>query len=1017
MEAAVHHKNRLALLVVSVAVTLITIWTVAGRPPALRASGMAPLLPLNIASGELSFIGAAFRDPEALRHRPEDEHDASRLAQEIKEFRSDLSRAQGARAQELHSQAYLGYAALAYYLEDVAAGVTQGERSRARQQLETVRNFLVTHATAAAKLSQDPSERSRALYHALATQYLSGRDRARAAQGLRDLSTRASKLSPALKERAEFGYALYNLDSGREQRAALQIVTRSARSMQGAGAVAARMAAARGYAGLAADGRKIARTEPAYRAQLAAAARAAEGLSPAQKDETLALIIGIWRRAEGGNDWSKVPFNMSAFAGSIAVKGIVERAALADWHQGKYTAALRKYQGLAKGLNGQSLRGDIDLRILDMQRSEYLKSRNPKPYESELLAKQKAYLDPELLGSADKTKAVAAEIEKRHAMLVYGEMSRVAIRSASSAERSRAIAMGQTFVAMLGDTKTVATIKEKMAQLYGLNGQHREAVSIYRELAEAGTDAKKFYGLAIASQSILARWPVEAPWRGFSDGDGTARSELLAFYEKYAEAGGGARNWSIVAQQGLLMIALSKPEQAFSLWSLQLKQDARGPHAAHAAGYMLVAYQKAQSWDALEDVARQCLTANLSPLHRGSPVSAAAALGLALLEGGSQALQENQYALAVKKLNEFVNKHGNHARHDEGMFKLAHAYRGNGKYKDSIAVLTSFVERHPNSKYRRDALLAGGDWSAPMAYEENAMFFYQKFLASFSQDPEADRVRVTVTELYIGRGLYQQATAMLMARVEAPGVSAAEKSQALATVLDLEERHGSLARADRAADMLLAASDAMPEHKADALALKADLAAKKGNLAQLAAIENQLAGLTAGPQVTEALGHVRLLMASAKSRDLVQEYFNLELKDPLKTLSERHNAWQQVRTAYDAVCVSGATSSCASAMHDLARLAVQFLRSIEDVEVQATLAQDVVRKFQSQKQFVYNEVAKAAQRADAKALAAVRRGEGSPDTTQAVLWQNAADWNFERVSGEAGNAYVQWSTRSTVDAE
>jgi hypothetical protein len=104
-------------------------------------------------------------------------------------------------------------------------------------------------------------------------------------------------------------------------------------------------------------------------------------------------------------------------------------------------------------------------------------------------------------------------------------------------------------------------------------------------------------------------------------------------------------------------------------------------------------------------------------------------------------------------------------------------------------------------------------------------------------------------------------------------------------------------------------------------------------------------------------------------------------------------------------------------MHDMARLAVQFMRSIEDVDIQATLAKDVVAKFRSHKQFVYNDVAKAAQRADSRAVASVRKGQSSPDTTQAILWQNSSDWNFDRVSGEAGNAYVQWSTRTAAEAE
>ena len=1017
MEAAVRHQSRLALLFISVAITTICVWRLARKPVDLHAMSMAPILPVNFANGEPSFLAIALRDPEALRHRPEDELDASRLAQEIKEFRSDLSRAKGARQLELHDQAYQGYASLSYYLEDVAAGITTGDRKSARQNLEAIRNFLSFHATSTAQLSRDPSQRSRALYHALITQYLSGRDRARAARGLRELTKGSARLDPSLKARAEFVASIQNVDSGGYDKASLQSLAKAAKSLSGPGTVAARLALARGYAGLSKDGRKRARPDQTYRSHLAAAARAAESLSPPHKDETLSLIIGIWRRAESGADWSKPPFAMSGFAGSLAVKGIVERNAINDWHRWDHGAALRKYKSLAKSMNGQAHRGDLDLRILDIRRIEYVKSRNPKAYEAELLSQQKAYLDPELLGSAEKTKAVASVIQDRHAALVYGEMARVSTRTASVGERRRAIGLGQTYVQILGVTKNLLVIKAKMAQLYSLNGEHRDAVAIYRELAETGSDAKKYYSLAIASQSLLARWPAEAPWRGFADGELQAREELFDLYEKFAKLSGEKKTWSLVAQQGLLLTSLGKVDEAFDLWNAQLKLDPKGPHAANASGYMLVAHQKSKRWDSLEATARICIAANITPIYRSTRLSARESLGLALLEGGSLALQENQFAVASTKLGEFVNKHAQHSRHDEGMFKLAFAFRGNNQHKDAITTLIGLVERHASSKYRRDALLLGGDWSAPMAFEENAMFFYQKFLSAYAQDPEADRVRVTATELYVGRGLYQQATAVLMARVESPGVSAAEKSTALATILDLEERHGAMSRANKAADLILAAGDAAPDHKADAYALKANLAAKAGDLNRLHSIETQLAQLGSTASATEVRGQVRYLIASAQSRDLVQEYFNLELKDPLKTLAGRYAAWQKVRSAYEGVCAPGATSACAPAMHDLARLAVQFLRSIEDIDVQATLAQDTVRKFQAHKQFIYNDVSKAAQRADAKALASVHRGETEPDTTQAVLWQNASDWNFERVSGEAGNAYVQWSTGMTAEAE
>ena len=45
---------------------------------------------------------------------------------------------------------------------------------------------------------------------------------------------------------------------------------------------------------------------------------------------------------------------------------------------------------------------------------------------------------------------------------------------------------------------------------------------------------------------------------------------------------------------------------------------------------------------------------------------------------------------------------------------------------------------------------------------------------------------------------------------------------------------------------------------------------------------------------------------------------------------------------------------------------------------------------------------------DQKAFNLVKLGRTTPGWTSEILWQNSQDWNFERVTGETGNGYVQW---------
>ena len=104
-------------------------------------------------------------------------------------------------------------------------------------------------------------------------------------------------------------------------------------------------------------------------------------------------------------------------------------------------------------------------------------------------------------------------------------------------------------------------------------------------------------------------------------------------------------------------------------------------------------------------------------------------------------------------------------------------------------------------------------------------------------------------------------------------------------------------------------------------------------------------------------------------------------------------------------------------MVKLNQMAMEFVRSIEDIQIQETLAKNVVERFRAYKQTVYNDVARTSERADAKAVAALADGTTDPFWTSAVLWQNTSDWNFDRVSGETGNGYVQWSVSDSKEAE
>lgn len=810
--------------------------------------------------------------------------------------------------------------------------------------------------------------------------------------------------------------ALTRLDQGTQQKRAeaASTVRRSLGSLDSRSQVALRLQLARAVAGLSKTGQRVGGSNAAYRGQLNSALQAAQSLGDQEKSATFGFAMSVWRMTEGTKiDWSRPPFKMTSVGDSIIPKAIIERAALADWRDRKPDVAVRKYRALAQSMTGTPVRAELDLRVLDLVRVTATGKSAPKVYESALIAAEKDYLDTSILGDGQESriKSVQMDILKRHRALVLGEMAQASSAKAQTSDRKRAIGMGQTLIGVLQSGPEVVSIKVKMAGLYELNKQYAEAVGVYKELADASAkDAQRPYVIAaIRVQSLLADWPRVAPWSGMPNSKGgklDARGELLELYQRLAGLLDG-RNWEVASQQGLLAVSLERRDEAFTLWQDVLKTQSTGVHAVNAMGTMLTAYSSEQNWAETEKLARFTIEHRMSPVYRGKSLNSGDILALAVIEQGKVALAEQKYKEAIGRFSEVVKAHSHFARCDEALFLLGSAYHGAGQHSASVNSLLAFEQRYPRSGFYRQAVLNGGDWSSAMASEENTVFFYQRFAQRFGKDSEAQRIRDSLAALHIGMGHYSDALAVLNMTVAASDNSAT-KIAALTKIMEIERRSGTLARAGLAAQKILQSNEAGEDAKASALGVKANLAAAQGRFGEVESIAQQLAGMSSAA-AQEALGGARYVLAMARSKAPVQAFNNLELRDPAATLQSHYAAYRVTRQAFMSVCDAGATSYCPIAMMKLSELSKAFVESAQDIEIQESLAMEVVQRFKAQRQSIMSDVSKTAQQADTKAIAAVKSGLSDPDTTQAVLWQAAGDWQSERVSGSAGNGFVQWS--------
>ena len=947
--------------------------------------------------------------------------EAARLLEDIKEYQSDISRSQGARRAEMSEKSFEAYAALAVYLEDLSSGKLENKAGseKIETNLKNIRQRTIEFAQAYAASTKSTSAKSRALYHIYINQYLLGQT-----QSIAKLVKIKSSLPANLSNRVEFLLALADLDSGNAKTRSNAQNTMKAVSgkLPVEGAIAAQLSLAKSFAGLSSRGAKIRKPDAKYRAHLVAASNKSATLADRSKELVFNSAMTTWRAAEGRNaTWSKAPVNLSRFENSVAVKALIERTALEDYANNRQVSAIRKYDSLSKSFDGDVRSLDLDSRSLEMNRNVWMTENRggnslaaALAYEKAVLKQKNKYDDKSTLGQvpAERAQQMSSEIIRKHKELVTVMLDRSAQKATASNFRVTSIRMADDYSATIADQAEIELIKSKTGSIYALNSQHSDAVRVYLALAEksASGNSSKYLLLASQSQKTLARWPDVAPWNGVSAGDAGEREHLVAIYKRLNEANKNKNEWPLVSHIGLLEVNLGRTDAAFSLWQSSLEKSPSGPHAANAAGFMLSSYKGSKNWQSVESLARLCNSKKLTPVYKNSRIDTNSLLALALLEGGKELLAAGNFDQAVTKLYDFTKNFGGAANHDEGFFLLASAYHGAKKHPESIQTLQAFSERFETSKYFKTALIHGGDWSIPLAFEDHAMYFYSKFLKRFGSDSQSMRISEVVIDIAMGKALYARAIESLKWQTNNTALAATKRSEAAREIIRIEERQGDAGRAFTTASGFSTASWADDALKAESLAVASRFHAGKQNFAKLKATEKAIMALGGGtPEAQEALGEVRFLLADSQGKVMAEEVFNLELKNPYQTINEQYRIFNEAKSQYTRVCDAGSTSWCAPAMARISALSGGLIKAVEEVDIPETLAKEEVDRFHSRKNSMMDEMSKVAVSSDARAIALVSEGKTNPDWTQKILWNNSSDWNFERVSGETGNAYIQYS--------
>ncbi len=946
---------------------------------------LSPVLPLGKAASDIPMLTEAVRDPDLAYEPIQDEGEAQRIAAQAKVDADALAKAEPAAKPNLFESLMKAHTRLSYFYEDVKAGRTEAASSRDLiGQITRNRGDGARYASELLKVRPDDPQ---AIYILGMNQILNG-DGA----GFTFLSGKRKLLGADRVHRAEFIAAMRSTKATPAVRKTLL----SAMNSVGASAQVA------GYM-------YIARNEKNPAPYLKNAVQVSTKLPKADRETVVSSALGVWvDRAGSKVNYAKLPFDLKPHADLAVTRAIRERAVLQS--SGKnMTEALKFYRGIVESTKGTAQLAPVEERILEIEEMNANSSKSYAGYEKSLVLGLEMMNDGAAMGRGNENavKESRTRIAQRYRRFVLGLVADAKNPKASKAVRSQAIAIASTYVANTAAPADKIPLRTEVGRIYALNGQHAEAVRTFMDLKKEsqGQKAQEFLLMAMESQRVLAKWPAQAPWKGLPKENTAARQALADMYEERFQA---TQSWDDLAQHGLLLINVNNGGKAFQVWTKNLEKNPTGPHAQLAAGMMLASYRQSKSWQKLEDVARLSIKAKLNPTFGGHSLDPVALLGDALFEGGKEHFGQKRYAEASEKLSEFVKKYKKDPRRVEGMFVLGKAYHFNNKHPASVETMLALVTEYPRSPYEHDALLLGGDWSIPMAWEDQTIFFHQKFVDHFPTDAKVPALRMSLVELYLGRELYGNAVRAHAAQSEDNRVPKAERIDSAMQVMAIEERYGDAKYAVWGANKARELSGNDPVIVARTMSFDARRAAKSGDFNKIRSVEATLSKMNVRDRnVVESLAELRFLIAEKQATETKQEIFNLAQTDVRRTLATQYGIFQKTQAAYDRVCEVGPSTYCGLAMLRLSESTRNTLSSIENLSIPQTLDEKTVRSFENDKLNVINALGKSSARAESVALGISAKGETTPEWSQEITVTNS-DNGIERSHGATGSGYVQW---------
>lgn len=755
--------------------------------------------------------------------------------------------------------------------------------------------------------------------------------------------------------------------------------------------IAMGLAIGKSLAGLDSSNTMVTEPEQRYQSYLGETLEDAASLDT---KDALSVISEIYRISAKVSLTTKAqspfPFSIAA-VGQISNKHAIalqERNALFAWKMGNKSETIATYKRLSAGAQGRQ-QVKFDRKLIDLNIAHYKQTK-----KSHLLLKE---LDRQIsLYARNQGEARTHKdyiIQLKRAVVV--SLMKTAMKKSTQAKRT-ALNLSAKHLALVPADYTL--VKPLEAKLYHQMKEFNHAVAIYSALASK-TQKVTYWDLAIRSQAQKIGWPLKtAPWfkkvNVPSQANALTLAKLFASRKKLAKP-----SWPLLSHESLALNAAGKTSLAAKLWETSIKADPKHQHAQYAAGSLLKLSKSRSLWKKLESLSRFMLKAGMTPEFNFKRSNPKTYLADSLYHQGKALLAKREHSQAREKLEELVKKL-QHPKMDHALFMLAEAYRGELNSPQAIQTLRLLVDRFPQSKWIRPALLKGKEYSIEIAYLDNAVFFLSQFIKRFPSDGSVAVVRSELIEVYMGKGIYGSAIEQTLALAEEmPDDRRALQTKAVRMELKYGESSSALKRCQR----LLSGSILCEEIRAKNLA-------KSDSIKDVQKLMN--AQNTNGSEtIAESKAQIYIRYAQSQQDKLLVSPDALSLTDPENELRKHYGAFKKVEATYRKVCTQGSASYCAQAKHEIARLAEQIIPTMEEYTIADTLDRRTVEKFAKSKAGIIDALKKTAIESDKGSLATIKSSFTHPTVTQEILWQNGKDWNFHPVSSEPGNGYLEWKVK------